>query len=72
LSSSRFAWGWERPSAKSFGLDHHNYINWKFDKVLAPVYDFSKTMGHFSQGGPAINYNYNDWNWGNWSWLNDV
>ena len=69
LSQSRYAWGWELPSVP---IEDNKYINWKFDKVLEPVYDFSNNFGKFGSQGPVINYNYNDWNWGNWNWLNDV
>lgn len=52
-------------------MHHHNYINWKFDKVLEPVYDYSNNT--FANPVPTyLRYNNLNWNWGNWNWLNDV
>lgn len=47
LSHSRIYWGWNKPE-RSSSLNDHNYINWKFDKVLKPVYDFSYSMGPYA------------------------
>lgn len=71
LSDSRINWGWNKPTYKKHIPWGHGYINWKFDNVLNPVYDFSYVIGPYSPQA-RINYNYDNWNWGNWRWLNDV
>ena len=71
MSKSKYAWGWERPEQKRPDFDQHAWINWKWDKVYPPMYDFGKEFGPYTKQAP-INYNYNDWWWGNWRWLNDV
>ena len=71
LTKPRYAWGWERPVLEN-NVDRSAWINWKWDKVHEPVYDFTKDLNGIWSSPAPINYNYNDWNWGNWRWLNEV